>query len=57
MSFIAKVKRNAKIYHHWEPVGVGLYAAVCNPGLTRGKSELFEVKNKEQLCKVCQIHI
>ena len=57
MSFKAKVQRNSKVYHYWEPTLPGLYAAICNPGLTRAKSELRDVTGKEELCKVCAIHL
>lgn len=56
MSFKAKVKETGKRFHLWEPTYAGLYAAICNPGLTRAKSELFDVANKEVLCKVCDLH-
>lgn len=56
MSFKAKVKKSGKRFHLWEPIDPGLYAAICNPGLTRAKSELFEVSGTEVLCKVCDLH-
>jgi hypothetical protein len=56
--FIAKTKKDAEVYHHWKKSDVkGLFDAVCNPGLSRCESELFEKTEHDRLCKVCKIHI
>jgi len=56
-TFPAKVRHTGKTYHFWREAGsVGLYSTICNPGLLRGKSELFKTNGREDLCKVCKIH-
>lgn len=55
--FKAKVNKSGKTYHFWKRTECrGLFAAICNPGLTRAGSELHETKSGDTLCKVCAIH-
>jgi len=56
--FKAKVRESARVYHYWRQTEVkGLFATICNPGLQRASSELFETQGGEALCKVCKIHM
>jgi len=56
--FKAKVRESARVYHYWRQTEAkGLFAAICNPGLQRASSELFEAQGSEALCKVCKIHL
>lgn len=57
MTFKAKVKQNSDTYHFWRKTDhAGLFVAICNPGLTRATTELFDIRGSEVLCKVCQQH-
>jgi hypothetical protein len=55
--FKAKVSRSNSTFHFWEPGGNPFdYVAICNPGLIRAKSELFDARNKDKICKICAVH-
>ena len=55
--FKAKVSSSNSTFHLWEPSeSHALFVAICNPGLTRAKTELHDTKNKDSICKVCAQH-
>jgi len=53
-----KIRVSKKLCHYWvKGIEVGTVRALCNPGLVREKSSIFDAMPEDKLCKVCAIQM